>query len=485
MMKKYLRHLVAACAVLTCAPAFALQLGSMVFKSCEIGSGNYLSKAECAYLEVPENYAAPNARKIKLHIALIAANARKPKLEPVVFLAGGPGQSASDSYGQVAAGFREILKTRHLLLIDQRGTGLSHALKCQLPDDIDSQVAPDSGLAQKLAQDCLAKLDADPRFYTTTVATQDLERLRVAVNAPQLNLVGFSYGTRVAQQFARHYPKSVRSLILDGIAPNPLILGSEHAKNLDDALSQQFARCVADKACHARFGDPAQTLATLKQTLRAQPSEIMIADPLTAKMRSVKLGIGALQGMARFYAYASEMAALVPLLMDEAKQGRPQAMLAQSEIAGKNLEEMMSNGMQLSVICSEDAEFLKTDPLDAERLLGNDIGDALQAQCQVWPKGERPKDFFNALKSDVPTLLISGELDPVTPPRYGETVLQGLRNATHVIAPAQGHINLMRGCIPKLAGEFMETLKPKELETKCVKEILPAPFFLEFTGPSP
>jgi pimeloyl-ACP methyl ester carboxylesterase len=123
--------------------------------------------------------------------------------------------------------------------------------------------------------------------------------------------------------------------------------------------------------------------------------------------------------------------------------------------------------------------------LDAERLLGNDIGDALLAQCQVWPKGERPKDFFNALKSDIPTLLISGELDPVTPPRYGETVLQGLRNATHVIAPAQGHINLMRGCIPKLAGEFMETLKPKELETKCVKEILPAPFFLEFTGPSP
>ncbi len=464
--------------------AHALELGQLSFKSCEIGKGLNLTKAECSYLTVPQNYAEPNGRELKIHIALIASSARKPQPDPAVYLAGGPGQSASESFAQIAAGFHEILKTRHVLLIDQRGTGLSHALKCTMPEDA-SLVAPDEPTLRALVRECLSKQDVDPRFFTTTEATKDLESLRVAIGAPQLNLVGFSYGTRVAQQFAMHFPKSTRSLILDGIAPNQLILGSEHAQALDEALAKQFARCAADKVCFARFGDPAKTLAELVADLTANPREIEINDPLTGKPNKLPLGIGALQGMARFYAYASETSALVPLLMDEAKKGRPQAMLAQSEMAGKNLSDAMSHGMQLSVMCSEDNEFLKFDPSNQNRLLGNEMQEMLQVQCQEWPKGARPKDFFEPLTGAVPTLLISGEFDPVTPARYGDLVLKGLTNAAHIIAPAQGHINLGRGCIAKLAGEFMTALTPKSLDTACVKKILPAPFFLEFTGPAP
>ena len=462
----------------------ALELGQLSFKSCEIGKGLSRTKAECSYLSVPQNYAEPAGRQLKLHIALIASSARKPQADPAVYLAGGPGQSASESFGQMAGGFHEILKARHVLLVDQRGTGLSHALKCDMPEDA-SLVTPDEPAVRKLVRDCLSKQDVDPRFFTTTDATKDLESLRVAIGAPQLNLVGFSYGTRVAQQFAMHFPKSTRSLILDGVAPNQLILGSEHAQALDDALAKQFARCAADKVCFERFGDPAKTLTELVADLTANPREIEIGDPLTGKPSKLPLGIGALQGMARFYAYASETSALVPLLMDEAKHGRPQAMLAQSEMAGKNLGDAMSHGMQLSVLCSEDNEFLKFDPSNAQRLLGNEMQEILQVQCQEWPKGERPKDFFQPLTGAVPTLLISGEFDPVTPARYGDLVLKGLSNAQHIIVPAQGHINLGRGCIPKLAGEFMSALAPKNLDTKCVKKIQPAPFFLEFTGPAP
>ncbi len=464
--------------------AQALELGQLSFKSCEIGKGLSLIKAECSYLSVPQNYAEPAGRVLKLHVALIASSARKPQLDPAVYLAGGPGQSASESFGQIAGGFREILKTRHVLLIDQRGTGLSHALKCKMPDEV-MLVTPDEATMRKMVRDCLSAQDVDPRFFTTTDATKDLESLRVAIGAPQLNLVGFSYGTRVAQQFAMHYPKSTRSLILDGVAPNPLILGSEHAQALDEALAKQFARCATDIACFERFGDPAKTLAELVADLTANPREVEISDPLTGKLSKLPLGIGALQGMARFYAYGSEMSALVPLLMDEAKHGRPQAMLAQSEMVGQDLGDAMSHGMQLSVMCSEDNEFLKPDPSNAKHLLGNEMQEMLHVQCQEWPKGARPKDFFEPLTGAVPTLLISGEFDPVTPARYGDVVLKGLSNAQHIVVPAQGHINLGRGCIPKLAAEFMTALTPKKLDTECVKKIQPAPFFLEFTGPAP
>ena len=473
--------------VLACfsiSAAHALELGQLSFKSCEIGKGLNLTKAECSYLTVPQNYAEPQGVKLKLHIALIASSARKPQADPVVYLAGGPGQSASESFGQIAPGFREILKTRHVLLIDQRGTGLSHALKCNMPDDV-GLVTPDDATVRAMVRGCLHAQDSDPKFFTTTDATKDLESLRVAIAAPQLNLVGFSYGTRVAQQFAMHYPNSTRSLILDGIAPNQLILGSEQAQALDEALAKQFARCVADKACFARFGDPAKTLSALEADLTANPREIEIDDPLTGKPVKLPLGIGALQGMARFYAYASETSALVPLLMDEAKHGRPQLMLAQTEMAGKNIGDAMSHGMQLSVLCSEDNEFLKFDASNKNRLLGNEMQEMLSVQCQEWPKGARPKDFFQPLTGNIPTLLISGEFDPVTPARYGDIVLKGLSNAQHIIVPAQGHINLGRGCIPKLAGEFLANLAPKKLDTECVKKITPAPFFLELTGPAP
>ena len=476
--------LIAAMAALTLSlPVNATQLGSLKFTNCEIGSGASRNKAECTYLSVPEDYAQPQGRQIKLHIALISSSARKVADDPAVFLAGGPGQAASDGYGSLAPGFKEILEKRHVILIDQRGTGLSHALKCDT-SGVDPLIVPTPEMYADFAKACLAKLDADPRFYTTTVATKDLETMRVALAAPSLNLVGFSYGTRVAQHYAMWYPKTTRSLILDGVAPNNLILGSEHARALDDALAAQFKRCREDKACFARFGDPEATLQALKTQL-AEPRQIRINDPLSGKPREVQLGLGALAGMARFYAYQSEMVALVPLLMDEAKNGRPEPMLAQGEMAGRNLGEMISHGMQLSVSCSEDADSLRSNPEDAQRLLGNQLQEALAPQCAVWPKGERPKDFFEPLKGDIPTLIISGEFDPVTPARYGEEVIKTLSNAVHIQAPAQGHVNLARGCIGKLAGQFVNELAPKKLELKCVQKIKATPFFLEFTGPSP
>jgi pimeloyl-ACP methyl ester carboxylesterase len=480
--------------LLTCiTPAFCTDIGSLKFKNCEVGSGFAKTRAECALMEVPEDHGKPG-RTIKIHLTLIAATSRNAAPDPAIFLAGGPGQAASDSYGQIANAFRPLLEKRHLLLVDQRGTGLSHSLRCDSPDfDATQARSPEQNLAlaRVAAKACLAQVGktAQPQFYTTTDATKDLELLRVALGAPQLNLIGFSYGTRVAQQFAMHFPKSTRSLILDGVAPNSLVLGSEHAKNLDEALEKLFKRCTKDELCVQRFGNPGQTLASLREqyALAAASSDrqVTINDPLTGKPRSIPLNEDALRGVLRFYAYSSDFAALLPLLLDEASKGRPEALVAQSEMAGENLTRMMSYGMQLSVMCAEDAPLLRVNPDDDARLLGSVLTSTLLAQCEVWPKGARPTDFFEPLKSEVPALLISGALDPVTPPRYGDEVVKYLSNSKHIVVPAHGHINIQRGCLPKRVARFLDTLQPRQLKVECVDKIKPSPFFFEMTGPSP
>ena len=142
-----------------------------------------------------------------------------------------------------------------MLLLDQRGTGGSHPLDCkQALDDTDAQSANDIDLAKIRAatQSCLDEVaqNADPAQYTTTAAVHDLEALRQALGAPQFNLVGVSYGTRVAQQYLRSHPDGVRSVVLDSPVPNELVLGSEFARNLDAALKAQFAACTHTPAVH-------------------------------------------------------------------------------------------------------------------------------------------------------------------------------------------------------------------------------------------
>ena len=141
--------------------------------------------------------------------------------------------------------------------------------------------------------------------------------------------------------------------------------------------------------------------------------------------------------------------------------------------------------MQMSVICSEDADLLELRPQDANTLLGNALIQAMRAQCEIWPHGTRPADFHAPLKTDKPVLVLEGELDPVTPPRYGEQVMKGLANAQLLVAKGQGHNVIGRGCIPKLVGEFVEKLEPKSLDTKCADALGPMPAFIDFNGSSP
>lgn len=490
-MKRMLLPLAVA-AGLASTPASARTWGELEFRDCDVappGSG-VTTRIECATLEVPEDWSKPDGRKITLKIGVAAARAGEPAPDPVIFFAGGPGQSATESWPQIAAGFARIREKRDVLFVDQRGTGGSNVLRCALPEDagmdsLDPDATREAQVA--MARDCLRELAKtnDVAQYTTTVAARDIEAVRQAIGAPRLNLYGGSYGTRMAQEYARQYPLAVRSLILDGVVPPALALGSEHAINLEDTLKTILADCAKQPACAKAFGDPYVTLYSLRDRVRASPVTVSARDPRTHRPREMRLNEGSVVAIARLFAYAPETAALLPLLLDEAAKGRPESLVAQATQIYDSITGMISHGMQLSVACAEDAPRLVARDEDADLILGGALIGVTRNQCSVWPKGPVSEGFNDPLTLDVPVLLLSGERDPVTPPRYAEQVLASLPKARHLVGKGQGHILLTRGCTPRLAATFLEGLDPKGLDASCLEPLTALPFFVDYNGAEP
>lgn len=442
--------------------------------------------AECARLTVIEDPKVPEGRKLELNLALIPARAPKAEPDPVVFLAGGPGQSAIEAYAGIAAALDAVNAQRDLLLIDQRGTGGSNPLPCPLPD---WRITADSVSEElrSLASDCVRDLSerANLARYTTSDAVRDLETVRLALGSPQFNLYGASYGTRVALEYLRRHPDGVRSVIIDGVVPPTLALGQDHARNLEQAIERIFNACRVDPDCADRFGDPAVTLAELRTRIRNQPLSASVPGPLDHHPNQEQLDENGLIGVLRFYAYQPEFASLLPLLIDEAARGRPQALIGQGLILFRDFQDQLMHGMELSVLCSEDADRLVRRPEDADTLMAYALNELVEAQCPVWPAGPRPADFKQPVTSDKPVLILSGEWDPVTPARYGDEVLASLPKARHLVAKGRGHIVLTAGCMPRLAREFIDGLDVEAIDATCLDVLQPPPFFTGFHGSQP
>jgi pimeloyl-ACP methyl ester carboxylesterase len=480
------------------APAPQRRLGRIAFSPCTLAPqfGTAGVEAQCGTLAVAENPALPRGRQVALHIAWIPAGDEGPtEPDPVFMLAGGPGQAATESYPQVAAAFRAVQKKRDVILVDQRGTGQSNPLLCEEPRKGAADEAAVSGTqgvdnaaeARRFAQHCRTTLSkkADLRFYTTTDAIRDLDAVRQAIGAAKINLVGISYGTRVAQQYAMRYPHSTRTIVLDSVAPNTLILGNDFARNLEQALDLQFGQCGKTPACAKALGNPRSRLDALMTQLRAAPPLVRYRDASTNQVHEERLLPGHVAGLMRMYAYAPLAAALLPLQLREASEGRYDGLLALAKMLDSTLSGQMMFGMQLSVICSEDAQGLKANPDDVATLLGNQFADYLGAQCGVWPKGAMPADFHAPLRTPVPALLMSGEFDPVTPPRYGAEVVKTLPNGRHLVLRGQGHNVIATGCMPKLFAQFIDSADAKSLDAKCLDTLPYTPPFTSFNGWEP
>jgi pimeloyl-ACP methyl ester carboxylesterase len=456
---------------------------------CELTAarGLIVAEAECGWLSVAENPARPQERRFDLRVAVFRAHADEPLADPLFFFAGGPGQSAVESFPIVRAALSAVQRERDIVLIDQRGTGASNPLRCPLPDDLMQLLRrPSAAEVKQYTAECLAQLEADTRYYTTTRAVADFDAVRQALGYQQINLFGVSYGTRVAQVYLRHYPAAVRSVILDGVVPMELIVGSEHALRLEQTLVQVFARCAAETACNTAFPQVGQQFESLKKKLRGSPRQIQVTLPLAGSTRRIEFTQDMMAAALRMLAYQPGGQALLPLLVYKAAtEDRYQRLASMALMILESLNDVIYRGLEVSVMCAEDVPFFPATPLHPDTLLGDSLIEVSQQQCQLWPHRPVAEDFHEPVKSEVPVLLLSGEYDPVTPPTYAEQVLQHYSNGRHLVGPGQGHGISSSGCTPQLIAEFLELGGGAEIDAGCLAELGTSPFFTTLLGGDP
>ncbi|WP_405232903.1 alpha/beta hydrolase [Lentisalinibacter salinarum] len=479
-----------SCAAAILAAAAPAAGGTLALEDCRLDAGPGLAtvKARCGTLERPENPDDPDGRRIALRVAVVPALSVEPASDPVVPLAGGPGQAATDFYVAYRGAFEALRRERPILLVDQRGTGESARLTCPESEDMLEEV-PEPEEIGPLVNECLDGLDADPRYYTTSVAVRDLEAVREALGYPALNLYGISYGTRVAQHYLRRYPDRTRSVVLDGVIPAGEVLGPDIALFAQAAVDAIFARCAQSEACAGRFPDVESEFAALLDRLAASPEEVTLNHPVTGEVAERRFSNQELAGAVRLLAYAPASAALLPHLIHEGARGNLSPLTAQIMMIEASMYESLAIGMHHSVVCAEDMPFVTEADIDREALGATFIGeqqlDMLREICRHWPRGPIDPDFREPLDTDVPVLLLSGEFDPVTPPAWGDRAAAQYDTARHVVGPGQGHGLLPHGCTPRLVADFVAAASVEDLEADCVSRLGPMPFFLDFNGPRP
>ncbi|MGH8296515.1 MAG: alpha/beta fold hydrolase, partial [Steroidobacteraceae bacterium] len=342
----------------------ALAAGRLALSPCELrqSQGLALIQARCGRLAVPENPAAPHGRQIALRVAVVPAISTRKRPDPLFVLAGGPGMAATSFYASVAPVFGPLHRDRDIVLVDQRGTGGSNALDCETSEEDLYQ----NTLAEIVAETkrCLkeSSAHADVRFYTTSLAVQDLDRVRAALGYDRIDLYGSSYGTIVAQQYIRRYPDRVRSVILDGVVPPQLALGATSALDAQAALSSIFSRCVQQPACHARFGDPGATYRQVSGELAGRPVSVDLTDPTNGEPYRLPFSENDLAMVLRLASYTPELAALLPLDLHEAAAAGNFAPLAgQYLLIDRVYGNAIAEGMNDTVVCSEDVPFYHVD----------------------------------------------------------------------------------------------------------------------------
>lgn len=452
------------------------------------GSGLTSVAAECGVLTVPEDPATPGGELIELFVARLPAIAPGHAEAAFTVLAGGPGQAATEFYVDYAGIFERIRRYRDVILVDQRGTGRSNSLDCEFEQSSVLEYSPAAAAAA--AGDCLRALPGDPRFYTTSVAVADLERVRAAFGYPLLDIYAASYGTRVGLHYLRRHGTHIRTLTLDGVLPADMQVGPDIALAAQDALEEIFARCRADAECAQRYGELEQRFERVRQRLRAGPVQVELADPLSGETIDVELDYNAFAGAVRLLSYVPETAALLPLVIREADaRDNWSPLAAQAQMSLSSVADLLSEGMHNAIVCTEDVPFYAIDASHRERLretyLGETLVDTLAAVCAVWPAGVLDTDLHEPVVSDAPVLLLSGTADPVTPPANGERAARTLPNSLHLVAEGHGHGVLALPCVPEILAEFVTEASVAELDTGCVAARKPGPFFINFSGPGP
>lgn len=441
--------------------------------------------ARCGTLTVYENRAKKSGRQIALNIAVLPALNKDHAPDPVFILAGGPGGDIVGEYmgGPPNAFVTGIRAKRDIVLVDQRGTGGSHALPCDLfPTSAGVQGYFGDFAPLGIVRACRVELskDADLTQYSTPIAMDDLDDVRAALGYDQINLHGGSYGTRAALVYMRQHPTHVRSVFLEGVVPP----GAKHplprARGTQHALDRLFDDCAADKVCHQAYPDVRADLTKILADLEKQPAKIQALDPGTKKMETLELTRDGLAGRLDISLYSPATARVMPYLFHQGAQGNltPLAsFLAQNVF---QLDTLIARGMWLSVICAEDVQWI-TDADVVKETAGTFMGplraNQARAACKEWPLAKISADYLKPVDSIIPVLIVTGDADPATPPWLAEEAAKHLPNSRQVIVNFGAH-GVPGPCADHLIENFFDAGSAKSLDASCLDAVRRPEFFI-------
>lgn len=438
----------------------------------------------CGVYSVPEDRKRPTGRMLPLKIMILPARSGNPAPDPLFMIFGGPGQSATAGAAFVS---RSWMNENHdVVLVDQRGTGEGHSLGCRLSgSDEDLQGYLEPMFQLHLFRACRAELEkrADLTKYTTLDAVADLDEVRRALGFDRIFITGGSYGSRFVLEYLRRHGKQVKGAVISSVIPpsarNPLF----HAPAAQRAFDGLVRECKGDPSCNAAYPNLAQDFETLGRRLVQNPAPVTVKHPASGEPAQLSLSHAAFGEAVRVMLYSPETARQLPYLITMGMKGDLAPFAEQALRSNRGLREQLQFGMLQSIVCSEDVPRIGPEDLrrvSARTFLGEARARPQIEACAVWPKAKLPRDFSTPVVSDVPVLLISGDLDPATPPAHAEEAAATLRNSLHLLVPG-GH-SPVNACITRVAGSFLRTGTVKGLDTSCTAEIRKPAFRLPAAG---
>ena len=439
----------------------------------------------CGTLEVPEDRAAPAGRALSLRIAVLPATGDSGSLaDAVTFLAGGGVAPATRYVPFLANAAPRLREDRDIVLVDQRGTGESNPLDCDLPQPHEVEGGTDAGPRYQEAYlgalaECREAVGqrADPTLYTTWNAADDLDAVREWLGYEQLSLWGASYGTKLARVYMRRHPGRVRAAVLHGVVPIEWSMWPDLFVAADSAFSELMALCAADSACAASYPDLEERFEDLAQRLEERP--IPLGVPLAgapADTVEVRFDRRSLAGLVVGMLRSSRAARSLPAVVDELSRGDYERI---SSMQRPGVPSSIPRGVYLSIACTEELSRLTdADRERARRPTRLGAGEWFEEEireCEVWGQGTPPPGFWAPVKSDTPVLLLTGSEDYVTPPSYAERIAGRLPNASVRVVPQRGHDDV-DSCVAALIENFLIQGRDTDPDLACPEDREPLPF---------
>jgi pimeloyl-ACP methyl ester carboxylesterase len=451
---------------------------AMAAKSCHLPDSE--EALRCVTVPVALDYAKPQGEQLKLHVTVAPAFRESARPDPVFVLAGGPGQAGSDVLPLLTGAFKRTRATRDIVFIDQRGTGRSGKLDCPTPPDQDTL---SDEQADALVESCIASSKAKFADYTTAAAARDIEQVRRALGYDKINVWGGSYGTRLAQAYARAFPSSVRSLVLDGVAAPDQVIPAG-ARDAQAVLDKLFDTCERDAGCHKAYPALKAEFKALVDKVEAGGVKLSLPDPRTARATSITMSSARFLGTVHNMLYAPRDARSLPFLIHSAFQGNWAPFVARQNLMSDfGVDGSTALLLHLAVVCAEDV------PRMTPQLVAGDAGVLTKPLVRrIGPLCSQMKvpavPYATPARIEAPALLLSGALDPVTPPHRAGTAARYMARAQQVVVANAGHGVSQLGCSARVLREFFDH-PDRKVNASCLSEI-PAPTFqLGSAGPQP